>query len=125
MGFEASFEDWWADVNAFAEQNRLPTHYVEEEFIIDGEFLPVHLKFEQDYSEEEIEKMWSELQAEQELISDEEMAEMKNEAAAYAQELKSVEDVVLDSIMDEMAMEDLYDQIRDAQDDKEWDDPLM
>ena len=132
MGFEASFEDWWADVQAFAEQNRLPTHYVEEEFILDGEFVPVHLSFEQDYSEEEIETMWKELQAEQEVISDEEMADMKKAAEAYAREvderpehLKSIEDVVLDSIMDEIAMEDLYQQIRDAEDDKQWDDPLM
>ena len=42
------FERFWADVEAFAEQNRLPTHYVEEEFIIDGELIPVHLKWDED-----------------------------------------------------------------------------
>ena len=37
-----SFEAWWEDtVMAFALENGLPIHYVEEEFIIDGELVPV------------------------------------------------------------------------------------
>lgn len=47
-----SFEHWWSEVEAFAEQNRLPTHYVEEEFIIDGELFPVHLEWQEDVSPE-------------------------------------------------------------------------
>ena len=42
------FEDWWADVKAFAEQNRISTSYVEDEFILDGEFIPVHLQWYED-----------------------------------------------------------------------------
>ena len=48
MGFELTFEDFWQEVEAFAEQNLLSTTYVEEEFIIDGEFIPVHLTKQED-----------------------------------------------------------------------------
>ena len=43
-----TFEEFWEDVKAFAEQNRLATSYVEAEFIVDGEFIPVHLQFDDD-----------------------------------------------------------------------------
>ena len=43
-----SFDDFWEEVKAFADQYRLPYAYVEEEFIIDGELIPVHLQFEDD-----------------------------------------------------------------------------
>ena len=43
-----TFEDFWVEVEAFAEQNRITTSYVEEEFIIDGAFIPVHLKWQED-----------------------------------------------------------------------------
>ena len=46
--FLANFDVFWADVCAFAEQNRLSSAYVEEEFILDGEFFPVQLKWEED-----------------------------------------------------------------------------
>ena len=52
LGFELTFEDFWEEVEAFAKQNRLPTCYVEEEFIIDGEFLPLHLTWQEDLDEE-------------------------------------------------------------------------
>ena len=40
----ANFDDFWADVEKYAEKYELPTGYVESEFIIDGEFKPVDLK---------------------------------------------------------------------------------
>ena len=43
-----TFEDFWVEVEAFAEQNRLATSYVESEFILDGELFPVHLKWHED-----------------------------------------------------------------------------
>ena len=43
-----SFEEWWAEIKAFAEQNRIPTQYVEDEFLIDGELIPIHLTFQDD-----------------------------------------------------------------------------
>ena len=46
--FEYTFEDWWSEVEAFAEQNRISTNYVEEEFCLDGELIPVHLKWQED-----------------------------------------------------------------------------
>ena len=42
------FEEFWKEVEAYACQYLLPTHYVEEEFILDGEFIPVHLDYEHD-----------------------------------------------------------------------------
>ena len=43
-----NFEDFWDEVTAFANQYRLPLHYVEEEFVIDGELHAVHLTFDDD-----------------------------------------------------------------------------
>ena len=43
-----TFEDFWSEVEAFAEQNRLTTSYVEDEFILDGELIPIHLKWHED-----------------------------------------------------------------------------
>ena len=40
-GFELTFEDFWEEVETFAKTVELSTTYVEEEFIIDGEFIPV------------------------------------------------------------------------------------
>ena len=34
-----TFEDFWAGVVALAEELGVSTHYVEEEFIIDGELI--------------------------------------------------------------------------------------
>ena len=42
---ESDFWEFWQELNAYADQYRLPVRYVEEEFLIDGEFLPVHLNF--------------------------------------------------------------------------------
>ena len=47
-----SFDDFWEEVKAFAEQNRLSTEYVEDEFILDGELLPVHLQWQDELNEE-------------------------------------------------------------------------
>ena len=43
-----NFECFWDDVLAYAEQYRISTRYIEEEFIIEGEFFPVHLVFPDD-----------------------------------------------------------------------------
>ena len=46
--WESDFWEYWEEIKAFAEQYRLSTRYVEEEFLIDGELIPVHLEFEDD-----------------------------------------------------------------------------
>ena len=38
---ELTFEDFWKDVEDYAKQHDLPVHYVEEEFIINGEFIVI------------------------------------------------------------------------------------
>ena len=43
-----NFECFWEDVTAFAEQYRLPVSYVEEEFVIEGELIAVHLNYPED-----------------------------------------------------------------------------
>ena len=40
-GFELTFDDFWQEVEEFAKAVGLHSSYVEEEFIIDGEFIPV------------------------------------------------------------------------------------
>ncbi len=45
---QSDFWQFWEEVQAFAEQYRLTTRYVEEEFIIDGELVPVHLNVDDD-----------------------------------------------------------------------------
>ena len=45
---QSDFWQFWSEVQAFAEQYRLTTRYVEEEFLIDGELVPVHLDFDDD-----------------------------------------------------------------------------
>ena len=45
---EADFWEYWEEIKAFAEQNRLSVSYVESEFLIDGELFPVHLKWQED-----------------------------------------------------------------------------
>ena len=42
------FEVFWEEVKGFADQYRLSYAYVEEEFVIDGELVPVHLTFPDD-----------------------------------------------------------------------------
>jgi len=45
---ESDFWEYWEEIRAFAEQNRLSVCYVEDEFLIDGELFPVHLTFQED-----------------------------------------------------------------------------
>ena len=45
---ESDFWVFWEEIRAFADQYRLSTRYVEEEFLIDGELVPVHLTFPDD-----------------------------------------------------------------------------
>ena len=45
---ENSFWAYWEEIRAFAEQNRLSTSYVEDEFLLEGELFPVHLKWQED-----------------------------------------------------------------------------
>ena len=42
----ANFDDFWADVEKYAEKVGVSTRYVEEEFILDGEFTPVELEWD-------------------------------------------------------------------------------
>ena len=42
------FDAFWEEVKGFADQYRLSYSYVEEEFVIDGELVPVHLTFDND-----------------------------------------------------------------------------
>ena len=43
-GFETTFESFWEEVEEYAKQMNLHSSYVEEEFVIDGEFIPVFPK---------------------------------------------------------------------------------
>lgn len=43
-----TFEDYWNDIQAFAENNHINTEYVEDEFILEGDFIPVNLKFDEE-----------------------------------------------------------------------------
>lgn len=43
------FELWWQEVEAFAEQYQMSITHVEEEFCLDGEFIPIHLVYEDDF----------------------------------------------------------------------------
>mgnify|MGYP001170924998 FL=1 len=43
------FDDFWEEVQAYADQYNLSYAFVEEEFIIDGVFWPVHLIMEDDH----------------------------------------------------------------------------
>ena len=42
---DADFDAFWQEVEAYATEYNLTTRYVEEEFILDGEFLPVPLDY--------------------------------------------------------------------------------
>jgi hypothetical protein len=42
------FWEYWEEIKAFAEQNRLAVSYVEAEFLLEGELFPVHLTFQDD-----------------------------------------------------------------------------
>jgi hypothetical protein len=39
------FEDWWEEVEAYAEKTGLTTSYLEEEFILEGELHKVNINF--------------------------------------------------------------------------------
>lgn len=39
------FEDWWKEVEAYAEKTGLTTSYLEEEFIIEGELIKVNINY--------------------------------------------------------------------------------
>ena len=43
---DADFWVFWAELQAFADQYSLTTRYVEEEFLLDGELIPVHLNYD-------------------------------------------------------------------------------
>ena len=43
-----NFDQWWEEVKAYADQYQMSYAYVEEEFVIDGELIPVHLNFDHD-----------------------------------------------------------------------------
>ncbi len=45
---ESDFWEYWEEIKAFAEQNRLSVSYVEDEFLLEGELFPVHLKWQED-----------------------------------------------------------------------------
>jgi hypothetical protein len=41
-----TFEEWWEQIKAYADEYHLSYTHVEEEFVINGEFIPVHLEYE-------------------------------------------------------------------------------
>ena len=43
-----SFDEFWEEVKGFADQYNLSYTYVEEEFVIDGQLVPVHLHMDDD-----------------------------------------------------------------------------
>ena len=45
---ESDFWEYWEEIKAFAEQNRISTDYVEYEFLLEGNLVPVHLTFQED-----------------------------------------------------------------------------
>ncbi len=45
---ENDFWAYWEEIKAFAEQNRISVSYVEDEFLLEGELFPVHLKWQED-----------------------------------------------------------------------------
>ena len=48
---ELDFLTFWSELQAYADQYNLTTRYVEEEFLIDGELIPVHLNFDDEDEE--------------------------------------------------------------------------
>ena len=44
--WDNKWSEFWREVEAYATEHSLTTRHVEEEFIIDGEFLPVPLEYE-------------------------------------------------------------------------------
>ena len=46
--YEAEFEDFWLEVEAYATEHCLPTRYVEEEFIVEGEFQAIPVQYMHD-----------------------------------------------------------------------------
>ena len=55
--YEAEFDAFWLEVEAYATEHNVPTRYIEEEFLIDGEFQTVDVQYmhqldnEDDYPE--------------------------------------------------------------------------
>ena len=55
--FEAEFDSFWNEVEAYATEHNVSTRYIEEEFLIDGEFQTVNVQYmhqldnEDDYPE--------------------------------------------------------------------------
>ena len=45
--FGDEFNEFWLEIEAYANEHRIPTRYVEEEFILEGEFLPIPLTYEE------------------------------------------------------------------------------
>ena len=43
------FDEFWEEVEAYADEHRLSYTFVEEEMIIDGIFYPIDLMYEKDY----------------------------------------------------------------------------
>ena len=94
-----SFEEFWDEVKAFAEQNRLSTEYVEDEFILDGELLPVHLQWQDELNEE----LWNARVEEHDRLAQDE------------QDFLGDPPDDLDRIIDDIL----------AREGEEWDDPLV
>ena len=44
--WDREWDDFWEEVEAYATHYGVSTRYVEEEFIIDGEFIAVQLEFD-------------------------------------------------------------------------------
>ena len=43
-----NFDEFWEEGKAYADQYNMSYAYVEEEFVIDGDLIPVHLNFDDD-----------------------------------------------------------------------------
>ena len=101
--FQFTFEEFWEDIKAFAEQNRLSTGYVEDEFILDGELVPVHLQWQDELNEE----LWKARVDEHDRLAEDE------------------KDFLGDPPIGEAELDRIIDDILAHENDKEWDDPLM
>ena len=51
--YEAEFESFMMELEAYATEHNITTRYVEEEFLIDGEFIPVKMVYHHDLSDGE------------------------------------------------------------------------
>ena len=48
QSLDHQWNDFWAEVEAYANEHRISTRYVEEEFLIDGEFQAVKVNYGED-----------------------------------------------------------------------------